>query len=94
MGILMLTHPSFFLKIVYLFRLLWALAVAHRLEDVVAGKIFNGAMWDLVPRLGIEPGPLHWECRVLAAGPAGKFHQHHFHFQVLGDIPRTTHRQL
>ena len=35
----------------------WALAMAHRLEDVVAGKIFNGAMWDLVPRLGIEPGP-------------------------------------
>ena len=29
-------------------------------------------MWDLVPRPGIKPGPLHWECGVLATGPSGK----------------------
>ena len=29
-------------------------------------------MWDLVPWRGIEPRPLHWECRVLATGPPGK----------------------
>ena len=29
-------------------------------------------MWDLVPQLGIEPGPLHWERGVLSSGPAGK----------------------
>ena len=27
---------------------------------------------DLAPRLGIKPGPLPWECRVLATGPPGK----------------------
>ena len=29
-------------------------------------------MWGLVPWRGIEPGPLHWEQRVLATGPPGK----------------------
>ena len=29
------------------------------------------SMWDLVPDQGIDPGPLHWECR-LATGPSGK----------------------
>ena len=29
-------------------------------------------MWYLVPSPGIEPGPLHWELRVLATGPPGK----------------------
>ena len=29
-------------------------------------------MWDLVLRPGIKPGPLHWECGVLATGPPGK----------------------
>ena len=29
-------------------------------------------MWDLVPRPGTKPGPLHWEHEVLAAGPPGK----------------------
>ena len=29
-------------------------------------------MWDLVPRPGIKPGPLHWECRVLTTAPPGK----------------------
>ena len=30
------------------------------------------SMWDLVPLPGIEPGPLHWELRVLTTGPSGK----------------------
>ena len=29
-------------------------------------------MWDLVPWPGIEPGPLHWEHRVLTTGPPRK----------------------
>ena len=29
-------------------------------------------LWDLVPRPGIEPRPLHWELGVLIAGPPGK----------------------
>ena len=29
-------------------------------------------MWDLVPQSGIEPGPLHWEHRVLATGLPGE----------------------
>ena len=33
----------------------------------------GGLEWGgLVPRPGIEPGPLHWEHRVLATGPPGK----------------------
>ena len=39
---------------------------------VVAHRIFGCSMQDLVPRPGIEPWPLHWECGVLAAGPPGK----------------------
>ena len=30
-------------------------------------------VWDLVSQPGIEPGPLHWELRILATGPPGKF---------------------
>ena len=29
-------------------------------------------VWDLVPWPGIEPTPLHWECRFLAIGPPRK----------------------
>ena len=29
-------------------------------------------VWGLVPWPGGKPGPLHWECRVLPAGPSGK----------------------
>ena len=34
--------------------------------------VFNCSTWDLVPRPGIEPGPLHWERGVLATGPPVK----------------------
>ena len=30
------------------------------------------SMWDLVPWLGLNPGPLRWECRVLATEPPEK----------------------
>ena len=39
---------------------------------VVAWRIFSCGMWDLAPLPGVEPGPLHWKCRVLATGPSGK----------------------
>ena len=29
-------------------------------------------MWDLFPDWGLNLGPLHWKCRVLATGPPGK----------------------
>ena len=32
------------------------------------------SMWDLVPSLGIELGPLYWEHRILAFGPPWKSH--------------------
>ena len=32
----------------------------------------NCSMWGLVPWPGINPGPLHWERKVLAIGPPGK----------------------
>ena len=38
---------------------------------VVACKVFSCGMWDLVPCPGTERGPLCWELRVLASGPAG-----------------------
>ena len=30
------------------------------------------SMWDLIPDQGVNPGPLHWEHRVIAAGPPAK----------------------
>ena len=36
------------------------------------------SMWDFIFRPEIEPGPLHWECRVLATGPPGKSPNIHF----------------
>ena len=35
-------------------------------------QVLNVVLWDLVPRPGIEPGPLNWECRVLASGAPEK----------------------
>ena len=56
----------------------WLLHVGS-LIFVAACRIFHCSMqtlscsmWDLVPWPGIEPGPLHWECGVLATGPPGK----------------------
>ena len=38
---------------------------------VVAQGILSWGMWDLGPWPGMNPGPLHWECGVLATGPPG-----------------------
>ena len=40
---------------------------------LAAYRIFSCGIWDLVPWPGVEPRPLHWELRVLATGPPGKF---------------------
>ena len=39
---------------------------------VAAPAIFTCGMWELVPRPGIESGPLHRELGLLATGPPGK----------------------
>ena len=38
---------------------------------VAACRVFSCGVWDLVPCPGTGPGPLCWELRVLASGPAG-----------------------
>lgn len=54
-----------FLK--YLFTwLCQVLTAAHGIFD------FSCAMWDLVLQPVIKPWPLHWQCKVLAAGAPGK----------------------
>ena len=50
-------------------------------------------MWDLVPCPGIKPGPLHWECGLLATGPPGKSWSINFNHQLFrwecGSLTRT-----
>ena len=43
--------------------------------DVLLGtyRIFSCGIWDQFHDQGLNLGPLHWELRVLAAGPSGKF---------------------
>lgn len=36
--------------------------------------IFGCGMWDQVPDQGWEPGPQHWEHRLLVTGPPGNPH--------------------
>ena len=48
------------------------LVAACRLLAVACGLLVVACMWDLVSRPGVEPGPLHWERRVLPTGPPGK----------------------
>ena len=40
---------------------------------VVACRLFSCSMWDIFPRPGMEPRPLHWEHGVLATGPPRRF---------------------
>ena len=40
--------------------------------DVISVPDLSCCLWDVVPWLEIEPGPLQWECRVLATEPPGK----------------------
>ena len=44
-------------------------------------------MWNLVPRLGIEPVPMHWEHGVLAMGPSGKSLRGKYSEEVLKICP-------
>ena len=59
------------------------------MECMVKGKKYsqltqtNQTYWLLIVTCGIQfpdqasnPGPLHWECRVLTTGPPGKFLEH------------------
>ena len=41
---------------------------------VVVLGIFSCIMWDGIwfPEEGLNPGPLHWQCKVLATGPRGR----------------------
>ena len=62
----------------YLFNwLCWVFTVARGIFSCSIRALSCG-MWDLVPRPGMEPGPLNWKHGVLAAGPPGKS-PHHFH---------------
>ena len=45
-------------------------------------RIFNWGMWNLVPWLGIEPGPSALGDRVLATGPSRKSHMYYMYFYV------------
>ena len=49
--------------------------------SVVACRVFSYGTWDLVLWPRMEPGPLRWEGRVLAPGPAGKSQVHFYLFQ-------------
>ena len=79
-----------FLKKNFIYLFIWLLWVmAHRIFNLHCG------MWDLVPWPGIKPGPLHWELRVLAAGPPGKSQHNDFlTWELAGDInSKCCHRQ-
>ena len=39
---------------------------------VASGLLVVACMWIVVPNQGSNPGPLHWEHRVLPTGPPGK----------------------
>ena len=49
----------------------FCLFIGLRWVFVVAQGILSWGMWDLGPWPGMNPGPLHWECGVLATGPPG-----------------------
>ena len=55
----------------FLIRLHWVLVGTCRIFTA-ACWIFSCSLWDPASWPGIEPGPLHWECRVLATGSPGK----------------------
>ena len=64
-------HRFFFKKYLFIF---WHQTWLHQVL-VVAGRIFSCSMWDLVPRPGIKPSPLHWACRPPRTSPFFRFHQ-------------------
>ena len=50
---------------------LWSL-LRHASSLVVACELLVAACGIYFPNQGLNLGPLHWECRVLATGPPGK----------------------
>ena len=67
----------------------WVLVVAHRIFLVVVCELLVVACGTWFPDQGSNPGPLHWECGVLATGPSGRslhsgFH-HCYHHDNNGD---------
>ena len=61
----------YFLKNIYLAAP--GLSCPKSLIFVDTCSLLSWGMWDLIPWPGIQPGPLHWELRILASGPPGKF---------------------
>ena len=64
---LVLYQKQIYQPLVWIYLFLWLLQVF-----VVALGIFSFGTWDLVPWSETEPGPLHWECKVLTTGSSGK----------------------
>ena len=63
--------------------LIWlcrVLIVACRIFLVVGCDLLVAACGTWFPDQGSNPGPLHWECGVLATGPPRKALQQQFHF--------------
>ena len=53
----------------------WGLRVKHDLATKPRpGKLLVVACGIVFPDQGLNPGSLHWECKVLATGPPGKSH--------------------
>ena len=69
---------NLFIKTNFLF--FWLHGVSVVVFRVYRWKMWtlSRRLWDLAPWLGVEPGPLHWECGVLATGSPGKS----WYFQV------------
>ena len=63
--------------------LCWVFFVTHGVFDSCGRWVPSCGTWELVPWSGIEPGPLHWECGVLATGPPEKSLVLHFTLATL-----------
>ena len=59
----------------------------------MACELLSCGLWDLVPWPGIEPGPLHWECGILATGLPGKSHLYEFYERSISLVPHECGRQ-
>ena len=76
---MVLYFPLIFFFNSYFYLFIWLCQVL-----VVACRIFSCGMWDLkFPDQGLNPGPLHWELRVLTTAPRRKF----FSFIFKHDFP-------
>ena len=64
------TVPAFYLKYIYIYIYLILFIWLCRVL-VAACRIFSCGLCDLLSQPGVERGPLHGECGVLATGPKG-----------------------